>query len=71
MKPTEHDAYLWADRSEQDRVSSATQAVLDTWRAEQPDRLAIPEQALAVLPGRHSQGLVRTGAGTTPRARGS
>ncbi|MFB6878345.1 NUDIX hydrolase [Streptomyces sp. NPDC056323] len=28
VKLTEHDAYLWADRFEQDRVSSATQAVL-------------------------------------------
>ncbi|AJC62067.1 NUDIX hydrolase [Streptomyces sp. 769] len=31
VKLTEHDAHLWADRSEQDRVSSATRAVLETW----------------------------------------
>ncbi|MGW0731879.1 NUDIX hydrolase [Streptomyces sp. NPDC002851] len=36
VKLTEHDAYLWADRSEQDQVSSATQAVLDTWRNRAP-----------------------------------
>ncbi|MFG2210958.1 NUDIX hydrolase [Streptomyces sp. NPDC048638] len=34
VKLTEHDAHLWADRSEQDRVSSAVQAVLATWREE-------------------------------------
>ncbi|MER6548482.1 NUDIX hydrolase [Streptomyces sp. NPDC001250] len=34
VKPTEaeHDAHLWADHSEQNRVSSAVQSVLDTWR---------------------------------------
>ncbi|MFB7210492.1 NUDIX domain-containing protein [Streptomyces sp. NPDC056255] len=44
VKLTEHDAYLWADRSEQDRVSSATQAVLDTWRnrATRPARNPAP-----------------------------
>ncbi|MFF4161413.1 NUDIX hydrolase [Streptomyces sp. NPDC001678] len=29
---TEHDAHLWADRTQQAQVSSAVQAVLDTWR---------------------------------------
>ncbi|MFI9719193.1 NUDIX hydrolase [Streptomyces sp. NPDC052396] len=29
---TEHDTHLWADRIQQNRVSSAVQAVLDTWR---------------------------------------
>ncbi|MFD7239427.1 NUDIX hydrolase [Streptomyces syringium] len=29
---TEHDAHLWADRTQQNKVSSAVQAVLDTWR---------------------------------------
>ncbi|MFI2074539.1 NUDIX hydrolase [Streptomyces triculaminicus] len=29
---TEHDAHLWADRTQQNQVSSAVQAVLDTWR---------------------------------------
>lgn len=30
---TEHDAHEWADRSGQERVSSAVQGVLATWRA--------------------------------------
>ncbi|MCZ0975869.1 NUDIX domain-containing protein [Streptomyces albulus] len=34
VKLTEHDAHLWADRTEQERVSSAVQAVLATWREE-------------------------------------
>lgn len=29
---TEHDAHLWADRTQQNQVSRAVQAVLDTWR---------------------------------------
>ncbi|GHC73766.1 NUDIX hydrolase [Streptomyces cinnamoneus] len=29
---TEHDAHLWADRAQQNQVSNAVQAVLDTWR---------------------------------------
>ncbi|MFD7235436.1 hypothetical protein ACFWAT_09000 [Streptomyces syringium] len=29
---TEHDAHLWADRTQQDQVSSAVQTVLDAWR---------------------------------------
>ncbi|MGI5340780.1 NUDIX hydrolase [Streptomyces sp. CA-181903] len=29
---TEHDAHVWADRTQQDRVSSAVRTVLDTWR---------------------------------------
>ncbi|GAA0361036.1 NUDIX hydrolase [Streptomyces blastmyceticus] len=29
---TEHDAHLWADRTQQNQVSTAVQAVLDTWR---------------------------------------
>ncbi|MFV8128214.1 NUDIX hydrolase [Streptomyces syringium] len=29
---TEHDAHLWADRTQQNQVSSAVRAVLDTWR---------------------------------------
>ncbi|GHF09191.1 hypothetical protein [Streptomyces morookaense] len=29
---TEHDAHLWADRTQQNQVSSAVQTVLDTWR---------------------------------------
>ncbi|MEC4019205.1 NUDIX hydrolase [Streptomyces sp. H27-D2] len=29
---TEHDAHQWADRSQQDQVSSAVRTVLDTWR---------------------------------------
>ncbi|MEU5189907.1 NUDIX domain-containing protein [Streptomyces klenkii] len=29
---TEHDAHLWADRAQQNMVSSSVQAVLDTWR---------------------------------------
>ncbi|WP_326812345.1 NUDIX domain-containing protein [Streptomyces scopuliridis] len=34
VKLTEHDAHLWADRTEQERVSSAVQAILATWREE-------------------------------------
>ncbi|MFD7107624.1 NUDIX hydrolase [Streptomyces celluloflavus] len=34
VKLTEHDAHLWADRSRQDQVSSAVQAVLGTWRSQ-------------------------------------
>jgi 8-oxo-dGTP diphosphatase len=29
---TEHDAHLWANRTEQDQVSSAVRSVLATWR---------------------------------------
>ncbi|MEU5052057.1 NUDIX domain-containing protein [Streptomyces sp. NPDC021096] len=29
---TEHDVHLWADHAQHNRVSSAVQAVLDTWR---------------------------------------
>ncbi|MBT2386583.1 NUDIX hydrolase [Streptomyces sp. ISL-11] len=29
---TEHDAHLWADRTQQHQVSTAVQAVLGTWR---------------------------------------
>ncbi|WP_016909552.1 NUDIX domain-containing protein [Streptomyces xiaopingdaonensis] len=29
---TEHDAYLWADRAEQARVSGSVRSVLATWR---------------------------------------
>ncbi len=29
---SEHDAHLWADNGQQTQVSSAVQAVLDTWR---------------------------------------
>ncbi|MFE0047593.1 NUDIX hydrolase [Streptomyces albireticuli] len=29
---TEHDAHLWADRTQQNQVSGAVRAVLDTWR---------------------------------------
>lgn len=32
VKLTEHDAHLWADRTEQDQVSSAVRSVLATWR---------------------------------------
>ncbi len=32
VKLTEHDAHLWADRTQQNQVSTAVQAVLDTWR---------------------------------------
>ncbi|MET9779330.1 NUDIX domain-containing protein [Streptomyces sp. NPDC006367] len=32
VKLTEHDAHLWADRTEQERVSSAVRDVLATWR---------------------------------------
>ncbi|WKX70831.1 NUDIX hydrolase [Streptomyces sp. XD-27] len=32
VKLTEHDAHVWADRSEQNQVSRAVQAVLDAWR---------------------------------------
>lgn len=31
---TEHDAHLWADHAEQQRVSSAVRSVLASWRAE-------------------------------------
>jgi 8-oxo-dGTP diphosphatase len=34
VKLTEHDAYLWADRTEQEQVSSAVVSVLATWRKE-------------------------------------
>lgn len=33
IRLTEHDAHEWADRSGQERVSSAVQGVLATWRA--------------------------------------
>ncbi|MGW1194417.1 NUDIX hydrolase [Streptomyces sp. NPDC002536] len=29
---TEHDAHLWADRTQQNQVSSAVQNILNTWR---------------------------------------
>ncbi|MFI7104123.1 NUDIX hydrolase [Streptomyces sp. NPDC050161] len=32
VKLTEHDAHLWADRTEQERVSSAVRSILATWR---------------------------------------
>ena len=32
VKLTEHDAHLWADRTQQQQVSSAVQSVLATWR---------------------------------------
>ncbi|GGU41504.1 NUDIX hydrolase [Streptomyces violascens] len=32
VKLTEHDAHLWADRTEQEQVSSAVQTILATWR---------------------------------------
>lgn len=32
VKLTEHDAHLWADRTEQERVSSAVRHVLAAWR---------------------------------------
>ncbi|SCK50748.1 NUDIX hydrolase [Streptomyces sp. WMMB 322] len=32
IKLTEHDAHLWADRTEQEQVSSAVRSVLATWR---------------------------------------
>ncbi|GAA0452378.1 NUDIX domain-containing protein [Streptomyces sp. NPDC046215] len=32
VKLTEHDAHLWAGRTQQNQVSSAVQAVLDIWR---------------------------------------
>ncbi len=32
VKLTEHDAHLWADRTEQEQVSSAVRSVLATWR---------------------------------------
>ncbi|MFC9266220.1 NUDIX hydrolase [Streptomyces zhihengii] len=35
VKPTEHDAHLWADRTEQEQVSSAVRSVLATWREEE------------------------------------
>ncbi|GAA0432182.1 NUDIX hydrolase [Streptomyces luteireticuli] len=31
VKLTEHDAHLWADRTQQNRVSDAVQTVLNTW----------------------------------------
>ncbi|RMI45568.1 NUDIX hydrolase [Streptomyces triticirhizae] len=34
VKLTEHDAHLWADRTEQEQVSSAVRTVLATWRQE-------------------------------------
>ncbi|MFI6689551.1 NUDIX hydrolase [Streptomyces sp. NPDC050485] len=34
VKLTEHDAHLWADRTEQEQVSSAVRSVLATWREE-------------------------------------
>ncbi|MFE4538707.1 NUDIX hydrolase [Streptomyces scopuliridis] len=34
VKLTEHDAHLWADRTEQGRVSSAVRSVLATWHEE-------------------------------------
>ncbi|MEU4211246.1 NUDIX hydrolase [Streptomyces sp. NPDC026206] len=34
VKLTEHDAHLWADRTQQNRVSAAVQAVLGTWRSQ-------------------------------------
>lgn len=32
VKLTEHDAHLWADRTQQQQVSSAVLSVLATWR---------------------------------------
>ncbi|WP_407547789.1 NUDIX hydrolase [Streptomyces sp. Pv4-95] len=32
LSPDEHDAYLWADETEQDQVSEAVKAVLETWK---------------------------------------
>ncbi|MBP2055904.1 hypothetical protein J2Z21_008920 [Streptomyces griseochromogenes] len=32
MTLSEHDVHLWADNGQQAQVSSAVQAVLDTWR---------------------------------------
>ncbi|WP_019547176.1 NUDIX hydrolase [Streptomyces sulphureus] len=32
VRLTEHDAYLWADREEQEQVSSSVRSVLGTWR---------------------------------------
>ncbi|MFJ6010811.1 NUDIX hydrolase [Streptomyces sp. NPDC092952] len=32
VRLTEHDAHLWADRTEQERVSGAVRSVLATWR---------------------------------------
>ncbi|MCC2280540.1 NUDIX domain-containing protein [Streptomyces sp. ET3-23] len=29
---TEHDAHLWADRTQQNQVSTAVQTILNTWR---------------------------------------
>ncbi|MFE0678700.1 NUDIX hydrolase [Streptomyces sp. NPDC058867] len=34
VKLAEHDAHLWADRTEQQQVSSAVRSVLATWREE-------------------------------------
>jgi len=34
VKLTEHDAHLWADRTEQEQVSSAVRSILATWREE-------------------------------------
>ncbi|WP_406486525.1 NUDIX hydrolase [Streptomyces sp. NBC_01563] len=34
VKLSEHDAHLWADRTEQEQVSSAVRSVLATWREE-------------------------------------
>lgn len=36
VKLTEHDAHLWADRAEQEQVSSAVRAVLAIWREHAP-----------------------------------
>lgn len=36
VKLTEHDAHLWADRTEQEQVSSAVRGVLATWREDTP-----------------------------------
>ncbi|MFD0427488.1 NUDIX hydrolase [Streptomyces zhihengii] len=35
VKLTEHDAHLWADRREQEQVSSVVRSVLATWREEE------------------------------------
>ncbi|MEU1311036.1 NUDIX domain-containing protein [Streptomyces cinnamoneus] len=32
VRLTEHDAHLWADRTQQNQVSTAVQAVLESWR---------------------------------------
>ncbi|MBB5119483.1 DNA mismatch repair protein MutT [Streptomyces eurocidicus] len=32
VKLTEHDAHQWADHTRQNKVSTAVQAILDTWR---------------------------------------